>query len=79
MEKMMEPEALNNVKTRYLLEAIADEEKIEVTDEEAKEEAKKTSAMYGVTEDDFINMIGGLEIMKYDCKMRKAMEILKEN
>ena len=41
--------------------------------------APKVSEMYGVTEDDFINMIGGLEVMKYDCKMKKAMEFLKEN
>ena len=79
MEKMMEPEALNHVKMRYLLEAVAEEEKIEVTDEDAKEEAKNVAAMYGVTEDDFINMIGGLEVMKYDVKMKKTMEILKEN
>ena len=79
MEKMMEPEALTHIKTRYLLEAVADAEKIEVTEDEAKEEAKNVSAMYGVTEEDFINMIGGLEVMKYDCKMKKAMEILKEN
>jgi len=79
LEKMMAPEAENHVKTRYLLEAVAEEEKIEVTDEEAKEEAKNVSAMYGVTEEDFINMIGGLEVMKYDCKMKKAMEVLKEN
>jgi len=79
MEKMMAPEAEAHVKTRYLLEAVAEAEKIEVTDKEAKEEAKKVSEMYGVTEDDFINMIGGLEVMKYDCKMKKAMEFLKEN
>ena len=79
LEKMMAPEAEAHVKTRYLLEAVADAENIEVSDEDAKEEAKKVSKMYGVTEEDFINMIGGLEVMKYDCKMKKAMEVLKEN
>ena len=79
LEKMMAPEAEAHVKTRYLLEAVADAENIEVSDEEAKAEAKKVAEMYQVTEEDFINMIGGLEVMKYDCKMKKAMEFLKEN
>lgn len=35
--------------------------------------------MYGVTEDDVINMIGGEEIIKADLKMRKAIDIIKEN
>ncbi len=79
LEEMMKPEALEHVKSRYLLEEVALKEKIEVTDEEAKEEAKNVSEMYGVSEDEFINMIGGLEVMKYDVKMKKAIEILKEN
>lgn len=79
LEEMMKPEAENHVKSRYLLEAVAEAEKIEVTEEEAKEEAKNVSVMYGVTEEDFINMIGGIEVMKYDVKMKKAIEFLKEN
>ena len=79
LEGMMKPEAEQNVKTRYLLDAIAFEEKIEVTEDEALEEAKNVSAMYGVTEEEFIQMIGGIDVMKYDLKMKRAMEILKEN
>ena len=79
LENMMKPEAEKHVKERYLLEAIAEKENIEVTEKEAKEEAKSVSEMYGVTEEEFINMIGGLEVMKYDVKMKKAMELLKNN
>ena len=79
LENMMKPEAENNVKTRYLLDAVAEKENIEVTEDEAVEESKNVSAMYGVTEEEFINMIGGIDVMKYDLKMKKAMEVLKEN
>ena len=29
-------------------------------------------------EDEFLSAFGGLDIVKYDMKMRKAMEILKK-
>ena len=46
---------------------------------EVKAEIKRISEMYGVTEDDVINMIGGEEVIKADLKMRKAIDIIKEN
>ena len=52
---------------------------IATTDEEVKTEIKRISEMYGVTEDDVINMIGGEEVIKADLKMRKAIDIIKEN
>ena len=33
---------------------------------------------YGLTKEDFLAQFGGLDIVKYDMKMRKAIEILKE-
>ena len=51
----------------------------ETSDEEVKTEIKRISEMYGVTEDDVINMIGGEEVIKADLKMRKAIDIIKEN
>ena len=34
---------------------------------------------YGITVDELIKNFGSKEIVKYDMKMRRAMEILKEN
>jgi trigger factor len=79
LKKMMEPEALNRIKSRYLLEAIADKEKITVTDDETKEEANKMAEHYNVTVEELINMIGGEDVVAYDLKMRKAIEVLKNN
>lgn len=77
--KQMEPEATKRVKYRYLLEEIAQVEKIEVTDEEAKEDATNMAARYGVEVEELISMIGGMDAIKYDVRMRKAMEVLKGN
>lgn len=79
LKKQITPEAEYRIKVRYLLEEISKKENIEVTDEEVKTEIKRISEMYGVTEDDVINMIGGEEVIKADLKMRKAIDIIKEN
>ena len=78
-KKQITPEAEYRIKVRYLLEEISKKENIEATDEEVKTEIKRISEMYGVTEDDVINMIGGEEVIKADLKMRKAIDIIKEN
>lgn len=79
LESQMKDEAENRVKERYLLEEIADKEKIEASDEEVEEDIMRISTMYNVEKDEFVKMIGGTEMIKYDVKMRKALEFLKNN
>ena len=79
LEKKMAPEGLKRIKYRYLLEGIATKENIEISDDEAKEEAKKLAESYGLEETDFLSKFGGLDMVKYDLQMRKAIEILKNN
>lgn len=79
LENQMKDEAEKRVKERYLLEAICEEEKIDATDEEVKEDIKRISAMYQVSEDEFVKMIGDSEMIKYDVKMRKTLDFLKNN
>lgn len=76
LHKQMEGEATKRVKYRYLLEAVIDAEKIEVTDEEAKEEEYNIAKEYNMTIDEVEKQID-LEMIKYDLKMRKAMDIIK--
>ena len=81
-EKLMEDmkkEAERRVLYRYLLEAIVKEEKIEVSDKEAKEEVKNMIERYHVTEEEIMKELGSLEVVKYDLRMKKAIDILKEN
>ena len=79
LEKQMAPEAEKRVKERYLLEEIADAEKIEATDKDVEEDIERISKMYNVEKDEFVKMIGGTDMIKYDVRMRKALEFLKEN
>ena len=78
LKEQMRPEAIKRITYRLMLEEIAKKEKIEIDDKEAKEEAKKLSERYQMKEDEFLNAFGGLDIVKYDMKMRRAMEILKK-
>ena len=78
LESQMKPEAENRVKARYLLEEIAVKENIKITEDDAKKEAKNMASRYGMEEAEFLTAFGGLEVVKYDLKMRKAMDILKE-
>lgn len=77
--KDMAKEAETRLKYRYLLEAIAKEEKIEVTDEEAEHELHHMAEHYHMTEEELMKEIGSLEVVKYDVRMKKALELLKEN
>lgn len=77
--KQMVEEAEKRVKYRYLLEAITKEEKIKITDKEAKAELKKMSETYKTPEEEILKELGTLEVLKYDLAMQKAVEVLKEN
>lgn len=79
LHEQMEPEATKRVKYRYLLEAIAEAEKINFTDKEVDAKAKEMADNYGITVDELLKAYGSNEIVKYDMKMHKAIEILKEN
>ncbi len=79
LHKHMEPEAIKRIKYRYLLEAIAEAEEIDFTTEEVEARAKELAENYGITEEELINAYGSLEIVKYDMRMHRALEILKDN
>ena len=78
MHKQMQPEAEKRVKYRYLIEAVADKEKIEISDEDAEKNAEEMAAQYAVSKEEFLSHFGGLETVKYDMRMRKALEVLGE-
>lgn len=79
LKNQMKEEALKIVKERLLLEEIAKEEKIEVNDEDAEKEADVLATQYQMKKDEFLNLFGGIEMVKYDLKMRKALEVIKDN
>ncbi|HIS17973.1 MAG TPA: trigger factor [Candidatus Coprovivens excrementavium] len=76
LHNQMEPEATKRVKYRYLIEEVANAEKIEISDEDANSEAEDMAANYDVSKEEFLTHFGGLEVVKYDMRMRKALEVL---
>jgi len=79
LRKNMMEEAKNRVESRYLLMAIAKAEKIDPKDEEALEELKNLALKYHATEEEIKEAFGSMDAIKFDLKMRKAINILKDN
>ena len=79
LKDQMHPEAEKRVASRFLLEEIAKAENIEINEEAVNEEVKKLAESYQMPEEEFLKLTGGKEMIEYDLKMRKAIEILKDN
>ena len=79
MHKQMEPEAIKRLKYRYVIEGIADSEKVDFTEKEVEERAKEMADNYGIKLEELVQAYGSLEVVKYDMRMHRALEILKEN
>ena len=78
LKEQMKPEATKRVTYRLMLEEIAKVENIEISDEEANEEAENLAKRYQMEKDEFLKEFGGLEMVKYDTKVKKALEVLKK-
>ncbi len=79
LHKQLEPEAIKRVKYRYIIETIAENEKIDFTEKEVKDKATEMAENYGIKLEELIEAYGSLEVVKYDMKMHRALEILKES
>jgi len=79
LHTQMEPEATKRIKYRYVIEEIAENEKIDFTEKEVEAKAKEMAENYGIEVEELIKAYGTLDVVKYDMKMHRALEILKEN
>jgi len=79
LENELKEEAKKNITYRYMLEEVANLENIDATDEEVDAEGERLAEMYQMTKDELINAFGGKDMIKYDLKMRRTIEFLKEN
>lgn len=77
LKEQMKEEANKRVLYRLMLEEIAKQENFEVTDEEADQEATNIALKYNMEKAKFLELFGGMEMIKFDMKMRKAIEVLK--
>lgn len=84
MDKMMEqvrPEAISRIQSSLVLEQIAKEENIEVTDEDVDAEIAKMAANYGMEADKLKEYMGEAEkaSMKRELAITKAVDLIMEN
>jgi len=77
LHKQYEEPATNRVKERLLLEAVAEKENIEVSKEEVDKRLEELANYYGATKEEVLDNFGSEDVIKYDLKMRKALEIVK--
>lgn len=77
LHKQYEEMATKRVKERFLLEKVAKVEKIEISDKDAEAKALEMAKNYGMTKEDLLKEFGGLDMVKYDMKMRAAINIVK--
>jgi trigger factor len=79
LREQMKEEAVIRVRTNLTLEAISKAENLEVTDEEVDAELENMAGMYNMTVDSIKQALGGLEGIKGDLKLKKAVDFLVEN
>ncbi|MFJ5715563.1 trigger factor [Neobacillus sp. NPDC093127] len=79
LRDQMKEEAENRVKINLTLEAIAKAENLEVSDEDVNSELEKMAGMYNMTVDNIKQALGGLEGIKADLQLKKAVDFLVEN
>ena len=74
-------EALKKVKTRMLVSKIAEQEKLEVTQEEIEQEIEMMADLYKVEIDKVKEMLGPQQVsfIEKDLKMKKAVDFVFEN
>lgn len=76
-KEQLKPEAEKKVRIRLILEAIADDMKVEVTEDDLKEEYEAMAKQYGMEVDKIKELVPDTYLSD-DLKMRKTLEALKK-
>lgn len=81
VKKEYEPQAIEAIKSRLMLEAVIKAEKIEATEEEIVEKLKEMAKSYGKSEDDkeFLENENVKKYIKNGLESEKALEFLVKN
>ena len=77
----LRPQALKRIQSRLVLEAVADNEKIEVEDARVEAEVRKMAESYGVEADKILETMSDYEKdqMKKDLAVQDAVSVLVDN
>jgi len=79
LKGQMKEEAEGQVRTSLVLEAIAEAEKLEATEEDVEAELAKMASMYNMEVDAIKKALGNLDAIKGDLQIKKAIDFLVEN
>ncbi|AIC95194.1 MULTISPECIES: trigger factor [Shouchella] len=82
MRNQFKEDAEKRVRVNLTLEAISEVEDVQVSDEEVEEEISKMAEMYQRSADEIKALLsaqGGLDTVKGDLKMRKAIDVLVDH
>jgi trigger factor len=81
LKEQVRPEALTRIQSSLVLEQIAKDEHIEVSDEEVDAEVEKMAQAYGMEADKLKEYMGDAEkeSMKRDLAINKAVELIMDN
>ena len=79
LKGQMKEEAEGQVRTSLVLEAIAEAEKLEATDEDVDAELAKMAEVYNMEVEAIKKALGNLDAVKGDLKIKKAIDFLVEN
>ena len=80
LKEQVRPEAVTRIKSSLVLEQIAKEESIEISDDEVAEEIEKMAKAYGMEADKLKEYMGDSEkeSMKRDLAIQKAVDLIME-
>ena len=79
LRDQMKDDAEQRVKTNLTLTAIADEENIEVSDEDIDKELEKMSSQFNISVEDIKSTLGNTDIVKNDVRIQKVIDLLRDN
>ena len=81
LKEQVRPDAITRIKSSLVLEQIAKEENIEITDADVDAEIEKMATMYNMEADKLKEYMGEdeKENMKQDLAVQKAVELITES
>ena len=81
MKEQVRPDAISRIKSSLVLEKIAEEEKIEATEEDVEAEIQRIADAYGMETDKIKEIMGDAEkeSMKKDLAVQKAVAFVMDN
>ncbi|RIJ64698.1 trigger factor [Rummeliibacillus sp. POC4] len=79
LRAQMKEDAQSRVRVALVLEAIAEAEKIEASEEDINAELEKMSEQFKMDAEQIKSVLGGTTVLEHDVKIRKTVEFLVEN